>query len=75
MKESKHSSKICPKCRVGKLERKFLEQVFTYKDQELRYQQPGLWCDGCSDAILSNNDMDATEKILSEFRSKVDNSF
>lgn len=62
----------CPVCGVGNLERKSVDQIFTYKEQELKYQQPGEWCNSCEEGVLHSSDMDATELLLSDFRAKVD---
>lgn len=62
----------CPVCGIGNLERKSIEQVFTYKEKEFKYQQPGEWCNSCEEGVLHSSDMDATELLLSDFRAKVD---
>lgn len=65
-------SEICSICGKEELVKKSVEQSFIYKGMELKYQQSGLWCDACNEAILNSEEMAITEKILSEFRSKVD---
>jgi len=62
----------CPVCSRGKLERKTKRQTFRYKGKTLRYAQPGLWCDACGEGILENVDMDATERLLYDFRARVE---
>jgi HTH-type transcriptional regulator/antitoxin MqsA len=64
--------KNCPVCGRGKLERKTRRQILRYKGKTFRYEQPGLWCDACSEGILENIDMDATERLLYDFRASVD---
>jgi HTH-type transcriptional regulator/antitoxin MqsA len=64
--------KKCSICGGGKLERKLALQTFTYKSKKLRYEQPGLYCSKCKEAILDNSDMEAVETILFDFRAKVD---
>lgn len=62
----------CPVCGSGILERKSVKQTFNYKGEALSYEQPGDWCTTCSEGILHNSDMDATEPLLNDFRAKVD---
>lgn len=66
------SMKHCPVCGRGKLERRTRRQVFRYQGKRFRYEQPGMWCNTCSDGILENADMDATERQLYDFRAGVD---
>ncbi len=65
-------TKQCPACRSGKLERKTALQTFTYKRKKLQYEQPGLYCEECGEAILDTSDMDAVEPLLFDFRAKID---
>jgi len=64
--------KNCPVCGSGTLERKTKRQTFRYKGKTFRYEQPGLWCPACSEGLLENADMDATERLLYDFRASVD---
>lgn len=64
--------KTCPVCAQGKLERGTHLQTFRYKGKTLRYQQPGLWCNACGEGILANVDMNATERLLADFRASLD---
>jgi HTH-type transcriptional regulator/antitoxin MqsA len=64
--------KSCPVCGKGTLERKSHRQTFRYGGKVLRYEQPGLWCDTCGEGILDNADMDATERLLYDFRALLD---
>jgi len=64
--------KTCPVCAQGELERGARLQTFRYKGKTLRYQQPGLWCSACREGILSNADMNATERLLADFRANLD---
>ena len=63
--------KHCPVCGRGKLERKTRRQLFRYQGKTFRYEQPGAWCNTCSEGILENADMDATERLLYDFRASV----
>ncbi|MGH9427760.1 MAG: type II toxin-antitoxin system MqsA family antitoxin [Terriglobia bacterium] len=65
--------KPCPVCAQGELERGTQLQTFRYKGKTLRYQQPGLWCSACGEGILTNADMNATERLLADFRASLDN--
>jgi len=64
--------KTCPVCVQGELERGTELQTFRYKGKTLRYQQPGLWCTVCGEGILTNGDMQATERLLADFRANLD---
>jgi HTH-type transcriptional regulator/antitoxin MqsA len=64
--------KSCPVCGEGKLERKTKRQTFHYEGYTLRYEQPGLWCDACGEGILDHIDMNATGRLLYDFRASVD---
>ncbi len=64
--------KTCPVCAQGKLERGTEIQTFHYKGKTLRYKQPGLWCQKCGEGILENVDMNATERLLADFRASLD---
>lgn len=64
--------KNCPICGRGKLERRTQRQVFRYQGKTFRYEQPGAWCDTCREGILDTADMDATERLLFDFRASVD---
>ena len=64
--------KICPVCAQGKLERGARPQTLRYKGKTLHYQQPGAWCNVCGEGILTNEDMNATEQLLADFRASLD---
>lgn len=64
--------KKCPVCGRDRLERQRKRQTFHYKGKTLRYEQPGLWCGACGEGVLENADMNATERLLSDFRASVD---
>ena len=64
--------KHCPVCGRGTLERRTQRQVFCYQGKTFRYEQPGAWCNTCGEGILENADMDATERLLYDFRASVD---
>ncbi len=62
----------CPACSKGDLAKKLKPQMFTYKGSSIMLEQPGLWCNQCDDGILSNQDIEVTEKSFEEFKAKVD---
>ena len=64
--------KQCPICGAGSLERTTKKQTFEYKGRAFEYEQPGDWCVGCGEAILTKSDIEAVEPILSDFRAVAD---
>ena len=64
--------KKCAVCDKGNLERQSKHQTLRYQGKTLRYEQPGLWCSACGEGILENADMDATERLLNDFRASVE---
>jgi HTH-type transcriptional regulator/antitoxin MqsA len=66
--------KMCPICGKGSLTRHTKRQVFRYKGKAFRYEQPGWWCAHCKDGVLETSDMEATERLLADFRATVDGS-
>jgi HTH-type transcriptional regulator / antitoxin MqsA len=64
--------KTCPVCGTESLTRRTKRQVFRYKGKAFRYDQPGWWCSHCKEGVLETSDMDATERLLADFRASVD---
>jgi len=64
--------KECPVCEKGVLGRKSVTQTYTYKGRSINIEQPGDYCNCCNGGILVSADIKATEKILHDFRAKVD---
>jgi len=62
----------CPLCEKGALERKKVKETYTYKGQSIDILQPGEWCNRCNEGILDSVDIKVTEKILHDFRAKID---
>lgn len=62
----------CPEC-GDEMNREVRLVTYTYKDQAIKVEQPGEWCD-CGEAVLTSDDVKATEKTLHKFRENVDNS-
>ncbi len=44
--------KKCPFCKDGFLERKTINETYTYKEHTLEVEQPGEWCNVCEEGIL-----------------------
>lgn len=64
--------KKCPVCEKGTLERKKIKETYSYKGQSLEIEQPGEWCNHCNEGVLTSADIKATEKVLHNFRAKID---
>jgi HTH-type transcriptional regulator / antitoxin MqsA len=62
---------VCPAC-SGALVREVRTSRFEYRGESLDYEQPGDWCTECGEAVLSGEDMSATETLLVDFMSRVD---
>lgn len=73
MKETHHKThSVCPACSVGTLSREVRGSRFEYRGQTLIYEQPGNWCSACGEAVLSGEDMVATEELIVDFLQRVD---
>jgi len=65
--------KKCPICRKGKLTRKEIEEVFTYKGYHIAIPDYTIYeCDTCGEAIVGRNTLKESGKILKEFKKYVD---
>jgi HTH-type transcriptional regulator/antitoxin MqsA len=62
----------CPFCKDGFLERKIIDDTYTYKNQNITVKQSGEFCNCCEEGILNGNDLKSTEKELNDFHAKVD---
>lgn len=60
----------CPECGLEMI-RKTRLVPYVYKKQTIEVTQPGYWCI-CGEGILTAEDVKATEKTLSDFRTKID---
>lgn len=65
-------SKYCPLCQQGTLIRDTRPQIYKYQGYEITIEQPGDYCDHCGEAILSGEDLRATEKQLNDFQARID---
>jgi HTH-type transcriptional regulator/antitoxin MqsA len=64
--------KKCPFCKDGFLERKTINEIYTYQGHTLKVKQPGEWCNMCEEGILNGADLKATERQKNDFQSQVD---
>jgi YgiT-type zinc finger domain-containing protein len=67
-----NNTRKCPFCKNGFLERKIIDETYTYKNQSITVKQSGEFCNYCEEGILNGNDLRSTEKELNDFRAKVD---
>ena len=66
------SRPICPACQIGTLVREVRVSRFEYRGETLTYEQPGDWCTECGEAVLSGEDMAATEALIVDFMRRMD---
>ena len=64
--------KACSFCKKGFLERKTIQETYTYKGHTIEIDQPGEFCHFCGEGILNGADLQATEKQLLAFQAKID---
>ena len=62
----------CPFCKDGWLERKIIQETYTYKGHSLTVNQPGEFCDSCDEGILNGADLKATEQPIRDFQAQID---
>ena len=62
----------CPVCLSGKLVREVRTARYEYRGEICEYEQIGDWCQSCGEAVLSGDDMAATEKILVDFMQRIE---
>jgi HTH-type transcriptional regulator/antitoxin MqsA len=73
MSVTDHASRpACPVCSAGTLIREVRVNRFEYGGEALNYEQPGDWCTECGEAVLSGEDMAATETLPVDFMRRVD---
>ncbi|MCP4353501.1 MAG: YgiT-type zinc finger protein [Desulfobacterales bacterium] len=51
---------------------KTVKETHTYKGYSAEFEQPGEWCDACSEEILSSADLMVAEMQIKDFQAKVD---
>ncbi|MFZ3073408.1 MAG: type II toxin-antitoxin system MqsA family antitoxin [Thermodesulfobacteriota bacterium] len=64
---------VCPICGHGKISEKVIVEIFRYQKKKISVPDYHvLECDTCGEKIVSNETLKRTEKILTDFRRKVD---
>jgi len=64
---------ICPICQTGCLETTVKNKTFEYKGKSITIPNYKIYyCSVCEDGIVDNKTLKETEKILTDFRRKVD---
>jgi len=65
--------KECPICGKGKLIKKEIEEVFTYKGSHIAIPDYTIYeCDTCGEAIVDRNTLEKSGKILKKFKKQVE---
>lgn len=64
--------KKCPFCPDGFLERKTIQETYTYKNHSISIEQPGEWCNSCGEGILNSDDLNATDQQIRTSQAQVD---
>lgn len=73
MNATRHDPRpVCPGCSNGKLVREARTARYEYRGEICEYEQVGDWCPSCGEAILSGDDMAATEGVLLDFMRRVE---
>lgn len=62
----------CPHCANGSLSFGIKQQTHTYKTKNFLVNQPGEWCDSCSEGVLSGAHIKATSKLIRDMQAKID---
>jgi HTH-type transcriptional regulator/antitoxin MqsA len=73
MNATRHDSRlVCPACSHEKLVREVRTARYEYRGEVCEYEQIGDWCPSCGEAILTGDDMAATEGVLLDFMRRVE---
>lgn len=62
---------VCPNC-GAEMARSSRSETIEHNGQSMTIQQPGLYCTGCDEVVLTTDDIRATEAEIMEFRAKAD---
>ena len=57
----------CPNC-GAQMNRDIRPEEITYKGRTLTVRQPGFYCAGCGEVVLTAADIQATEPAIVDFR-------
>jgi len=67
------SEGICPICEIGKLTRIRTTETFSYKGKKITIDNYIIWkCSECGEAIVDKRTLKRTDKLLKDFRKKID---
>ena len=73
MNATRHDPRrLCPACGNGKLVRETRTARYEYRGEIREYEQSGDWCSSCEEAVLTGDDMAATEELLLDFMRQVE---
>jgi HTH-type transcriptional regulator/antitoxin MqsA len=73
MNATRHDPRlVCPACASGKLVRETRTARYEYRGEIREYEQSGDWCSSCEEAVLTGDDMAATEELLLDFMRQVE---
>jgi HTH-type transcriptional regulator/antitoxin MqsA len=73
MNATRHDPRlVCPACVNGKLVRETRTARYEYRGEICEYEQSGDWCSSCEEAVLTGDDMAATEELLLDFMRQVE---
>jgi HTH-type transcriptional regulator/antitoxin MqsA len=64
--------KLCPACGTGQLVREVRTARYEYRGEVCEYEQFGDWCTSCGEAVLTGEEMAATEGVLVDFMRRVE---
>jgi HTH-type transcriptional regulator/antitoxin MqsA len=64
--------KLCPVCGAGQLVREVRTACYEYRGEVCEYEQSGDWCTSCGEAVLTGEEMAATEGVLIDFMRRVE---
>ena len=63
----------CPICGHGRISERIIVKTFTYKSQKMLIPNYRIFeCDTCEEKVVSSETLRGTEKVLTDFRRKVD---
>lgn len=68
---SKTQETVCAICGAA-MHRDVRPLDFSYKGQTITVDQPGWYCEGCTEGVLTPEDMEATQTQLQDFKARVE---
>jgi HTH-type transcriptional regulator/antitoxin MqsA len=69
---SKSKFEHCPFCGEESYQHQIKKMTLHYKAHSITVNQPGYWCNKCSEGVIGGADRKATQKELQAFRASVD---